>query len=140
MGASVTNIQARAFDYTKKLSAVYYLGNKPNADSTIFVNSSPTNYVRSGSTGWANNFISRPVQIWQINSPQLILSNLNQSNGRFGCSISYTVSSAVPFEIQKSNDLLTWETLFDGVGDGMTKNYVSIPETNDKNFYRIMQE
>ena len=55
IGSGVTNIEDYAFGNCPALTSVFFQGNAPTADSTIFTNDNVTNitvYTASGTTGW----------------------------------------------------------------------------------------
>jgi hypothetical protein len=54
---SVTNIAEFAFFYCTSLASIYFQGNAPSADSTVFYgNNNATVYYLPGTTGWENFF------------------------------------------------------------------------------------
>lgn len=60
--ASVTNIGDWAFQNCSNLNAVYFQGNAPLADSTVFDDASQvTNYYLPKTAGWGTTFASRPT-------------------------------------------------------------------------------
>jgi hypothetical protein len=62
---SVTNIGGYALGYCPALTAVYFKGNAPTADSSVFYGDSyPTVYYLLGSTGWDTTFGGCPVVVW----------------------------------------------------------------------------
>jgi hypothetical protein len=60
--SSVTRIGAHAFDYCFGLSNVYFQGNAPTADSSVFeYDTYATVYNSPGTTGWSSTFAGRPA-------------------------------------------------------------------------------
>ncbi|HUD84324.1 MAG TPA: leucine-rich repeat domain-containing protein [Candidatus Saccharimonadales bacterium] len=63
--ASVTNIGDYAFSYCSGLTSLYFNGNAPGADSTLFVNAgNVTVYYLPAATGWSSPFAGRPAVLW----------------------------------------------------------------------------
>ena len=58
---AVTSIGDRAFDSCSNLTSVLFYGDTPTIGSSVFLNSSPTVYYRSGTTGWSSSFAGRPT-------------------------------------------------------------------------------
>jgi hypothetical protein len=62
---SVTSIGDYAFAFCSSLSSVFFTGNAPGADSSVFVNdNNPTVYYLPGTSGWSSTFSGRPAVLW----------------------------------------------------------------------------
>ena len=96
--ASVTSIDefgegglAGAFSSCASLTSVYFQGNAPSVDSTVFAddNSNPTIYYLPGTTGWSSPFAGRQALLW---NPliQTIGSSFGVRSNQFGFYITGT--------------------------------------------------
>ena len=57
IAASVTNLGAGALAQCSSLTSIFFLGNAPTGDPTVFAfDNGPTVYYLSGTTGWSNTF------------------------------------------------------------------------------------
>jgi hypothetical protein len=64
MPDSVTSIGESAFAYCVELTGVYFTGNAPTADATVFTgDNNATIYYAPGTTGWSNTFAGRPAMM-----------------------------------------------------------------------------
>src|SRR5439155_9045248 len=65
---SITSIGSFAFAECSALRSVFFLGNAPAADSTIFTSQyyapAPTVYYLPGTTGWTNKFGNAWTLLW----------------------------------------------------------------------------
>jgi hypothetical protein len=52
----VTSLGDFAFSPCGSLASIYFLGNPPAADSTVFSDSNPTAYYLPGASGWSSNY------------------------------------------------------------------------------------
>ncbi|HKW30190.1 MAG TPA: leucine-rich repeat protein [Verrucomicrobiae bacterium] len=92
IGSSVTNIGIGAFEEDPGLTQVYFLGNAPNADDTVFSGDPGTVYYVPGTAGWANSFGGLPTAQWYQPHPVILGGGHGlgaQTNG-----FSFTVSWA----------------------------------------------
>lgn len=101
MPASITSIGGEAFDFCTSLHSVYFEGNAPAADLSVFFNdSSATVYYLPGTTGWDSSFAGRPIALWRLQNP-LILNNgpsFGVQANRFGFIISWATNISVVVE------------------------------------------
>ncbi|HLZ55026.1 MAG TPA: leucine-rich repeat protein, partial [Verrucomicrobiae bacterium] len=92
IGSSVTNIGIGAFEEDPGLMQIYFLGNAPNADDTVFSGDPGTVYYVPGTAGWANSFGGLPTAQWYQHNPMILGGGHGlgaQTNG-----FSFTVSWA----------------------------------------------
>jgi hypothetical protein len=78
--ASVTNIADYAFDDCRDLTSVYFTGNAPAADSTLFYRDNDsvlTTYYLPGTTGWSNSIWGYPA----AGPPAVLWNPLIQASG-----------------------------------------------------------
>jgi hypothetical protein len=98
---SVTNLQQYALSYCGSLTNVYFSGNAPSGDSTVFYSYpsaiTETVYYLPGTTGWGATFGGAPTALWVLPYP-LILNTASslgvQSNG-FGFTVSWATNVTV---------------------------------------------
>jgi len=66
IGNGVTNIEDYAFDYCISLTSVFFNGNPPAADSSVFVydNNNLTVYYLPSASGWTDFFATYPAVLW----------------------------------------------------------------------------
>ena len=62
--ASVTNIMAYAFSYCTNLSAVWFKGDQPRPDTTLFYHDPTTVYYLPGTANWGSKFGGAPTVLW----------------------------------------------------------------------------
>jgi len=98
--ASVTTIGENAFYACNNFGSVYFLGNAPTADASVFVDDDSVPlyvYYLPGTTGWSSTFALRPTALLLLPNP-LILNNGSgfgvQSNA-FGFTISWATNLSV---------------------------------------------
>ncbi|HUD81976.1 MAG TPA: leucine-rich repeat domain-containing protein [Candidatus Saccharimonadales bacterium] len=104
IGSGVTNIGEYAFGVCPELSAVYFKGNAPSVDATVFSGDTFTAYYLPGTTGWADFSANTgiPVVLW---NPVIQASGASfgvQSN-QFGFDIAGTAN--IPVVVEASTDL-----------------------------------
>jgi len=110
MPNSVTSIGEYAFAYSTSLTRVYFEGNAPTADSTVFANeSNVTVYYLSGTTGWSSTFAGVPT----VELAGIVAFSANPTNGGVPLTVSFT-SAAVD---SGGNAITNWNWNF---GDGST--------------------
>jgi hypothetical protein len=108
---SVTNIGQQAFSDCFILTGVYFHGNAPIADSSVFSvdNSYPpvystdpnaTVYYLPGTTGWGSRFGGRPTALWFLPNPLILNSGpgFGVQTNRFGFIISWATNIPVVVE------------------------------------------
>jgi len=64
--AGVISLGSDAFASCSNLTAIYFDGNAPGADNTVFLSDPGTVYYLSGSTGWSSSFGSLPTAPWPL--------------------------------------------------------------------------
>jgi hypothetical protein len=135
---SVTNIGADAFAYTG-LTRVYFAGNAPSADSTIFFRDGVTAYYVPGATGWsefcANTGI--PVECWLPNVQSCGTSYAMQRN-QFGFNITWASGQIVVVEACTNLANPVWQPVYTNTLTGGSP-YFSDPQWTNypARFYRL---
>jgi len=98
---SVTSIGDYAFDGCGRLTSltsVFFMGNAPTADSTVFSSdNNVTVYYLPGTTGWSSLFYGRPAVLWKpvIESGD---SSFGVQNNQFGFNINWASSQVIVVE------------------------------------------
>jgi hypothetical protein len=104
--ASISGLGEGAFEWCIHLTNVYFLGDAPFADSTVFVhdNSSPTAYYLPDTTGWSSPFAGLVAALW---NPLIQTSDgsFGLSNNQFGFNI--TGMANIPIVVEASTNLAT---------------------------------
>jgi len=142
--ASVTNLGFYAFIYCPSPKEVYFLGDAPADDSTVYYNYPyDENYAATfylpGKAGWASNFGGYPARLWR---PEIRGGDsVGIQTNHFGFGINW--ASGMNVIVEASTDLRSpnWSpvgtnTLVDGI------SYFSDPEwtNHPARFYRIRSE
>jgi hypothetical protein len=106
--SSLTNIGGYAFEcYTH--AQAYFMGNAPNADSTVF-NSGDIVFYMPGTTGWGTTFGGVPAVLWNPQA-QTTDGSFGILSNQFGFNITGT--SNIPIVVEASTDLASspWTAL-----------------------------
>ena len=99
IGASVTNIADYAFDWCSSLASIYFQGNAPSVDYTVFSNdNNATVYYLPGTTGWAAFSAITGLTTVELTNPALAITapmiGLQVSNANY--TITGTTADTVP--------------------------------------------
>ncbi|MGP8200174.1 MAG: leucine-rich repeat domain-containing protein [Limisphaerales bacterium] len=103
---TVTNIGDYAFAECDNLASVYFTGNAPTADWSVFEDEDPTIYYLSGTTGWADfsaNTGLTPV-LW---NPLIQTGggSFGISNNQFAFNISNGSTTSIPIAVEACTNL-----------------------------------
>jgi hypothetical protein len=140
IGSGVATIWGHAFGDCRKLTGVYFQGNAPSTDSSVFdYSTNVTVYYLPGTTGWGSTFGGRPTALWFLPNP-LILSGPSfeiQTNG-FGFIISWATNIRVLVEASTNLGNPMWSpvgtnTLMGGTSYFSDPNWTNHPAR----FYRL---
>ncbi|HEV2454438.1 MAG TPA: leucine-rich repeat domain-containing protein [Verrucomicrobiae bacterium] len=94
ISANLATIGSSAFSGSLRLRSLYFLGNPPGADATVFTgDTNVTIYYLPHTTGWSNTFAGIPTALWlpplpplgitsYSNQPVVILPYLAESIGK----------------------------------------------------------
>jgi len=97
--ASVTDIGSNAFEDCSKLTGVYFTGNAPAADGTVFTNDNAKVYYLAGATGWDDFSADTGLETVLWNPLiQVAGANFGVQNNQFGFNITGTVNFTVVVE------------------------------------------
>ncbi len=112
---SVTSIGEFAFYDCTSLTSLYFYGNAPTADSSVFSSSFSSNdpvtiYFLPGTAGWTSTFAGRPTALWtpliQASGP-----NFGVQAGEFGFNISWATNQSVVVEACTNLANPVWQPL-----------------------------
>ena len=109
---SVTSIGDYAFSYCSSLAGVYFQGNAPSADSTVFTNDNNLTvvYYYAGTMGWGATFDAIPTM--EIGA--LVVTTTSLPNGANGVAYSRTLTASggqTPY---------SWSLVTGGLPSGLT--------------------
>jgi hypothetical protein len=100
---SVTDIGEGAFEFCDSLAGVFFTGNPPTADKSVFLGvTNATIYYLSSATGWSSSFGGRPAVLWN----PLIGANgsdFGVKDGQFGFNIIGTAN--IPIVVEACTNL-----------------------------------
>jgi hypothetical protein len=132
-----------AFGWCSKLKDVYFQGNAPSGDSTVFQSDSGTAYYLPGTTGWGSSFGGLPTALWTLPSPLILNHEAGfgaESNG-FAFTVSWATNLSIVVEASPSLASPAWtpvatNTLMGGqfhFSDSQWTNYAA-------RFYRVVSQ
>ena len=137
----LTSIGQFAFLGCINLVGVYFTGDAPGADWTVFMNDSQTTvYYLPGTMGWGLMFGGSPTAQWWLPNP-LILDNSSSfgvRSNRFGFTISWATNTSVVVEASTNLATPNWcalatNTLISGWSDFNDQQWTNYPAR----FYRL---
>jgi hypothetical protein len=120
--SSVTNIGEYAFASTS-LTAIYFLGNAPSSDGSVFINVHPTVYYLPGTSGWGVTFYGCPTHVW-MPLPSITSQPQSQTVNR-GNTATFTVAANGTVSTNATVPL-SYQWLFNGgtIGGATTNTYI----------------
>jgi hypothetical protein len=142
IGSSVTSIGSYAFVDGNNSPRLYFCGNAPSADATIFTDdSNGTVYYLPGTSGWTTNYYGLPTALWFLPNPLILASQPSfgvQSN-QFGLTISWATNAAVVVEACTNLSNPAWQPVQTNSLTGGTA-YFSDPQWANYpgRFYRLI--
>jgi hypothetical protein len=144
IGRGVTSIGGLAFASCTSLNSVYFQGNAPSGDWTVFwPDNNATVYYLPGTSGWGSTFggaAGAPTALWKLPYP-VVLSfepGLGVSTNGFGFTISWATNAAVVVEASTSLVNPAWTPLATNALVGGTA-YFNDPQWTScpARFYRV---
>jgi hypothetical protein len=113
ISGGVASLGGDAFGADNGLTRIYFLGNAPTADSTVFSGIPGTVYYLPGSTGWTNSFAGLPAVLW---NPviQTEDGSFGVQSNQFGFTITSTANIPVVVEACTNPANPTWIPLLAG--------------------------
>jgi hypothetical protein len=100
IGSGLTNIGVAALDACYKLSGVYFKGNSPTADVSLFYDNNycgkgETVYYLPGTKGWGTTFAGAPAKLW---NPRMVTNDgsFGAHQDGFGFNINSTSTRGHP--------------------------------------------
>jgi hypothetical protein len=141
---SVTNIGGGAFVGCASLTRVYFTGNAPPTNSTVFSGypapDPATVYYLPGTTGWGPTFDFRPTAPWFLPNPLILNGEPSFGVGAkgFGFTISWATNASVVVEAATNLANPVWLPVSTNTLTGGT-NYFSDPQWTNYpgRFYRV---
>jgi hypothetical protein len=108
--AGVSSIETNAFQDCIELTSVFFQGNAPVADSSVFTNVNATVYYLPGTTGWSNQFAGLPAVLWD---PLIQTSGagFGVQKNQFGFNITGTNNFTVVVEASTNLTGTVWSAL-----------------------------
>jgi len=99
---SVTSIETNAFQDLFALRSVYFQGNAPLVESSVFTNDNATVYYLPGTTGWSSPFAGLPAVLW---NPliQTADASFGVHSNQFGFNITGTTN--IPIVVEACTNL-----------------------------------
>ena len=138
---SVASIGDYAFMQCANLTNVYFTGNAPTADSTVFFSDNTAKvYYLPGTTGWSNTFAGLPTAPWFLPNPMILNSapSVGAQGNAFGFTISWTTNASVVVEASTNLANPVWTPI---QTNALTNGLFYFSEAMQKNipgrFYRI---
>jgi hypothetical protein len=135
---SVTTIGGYAFYSCTNLYGVYFQGNAPAADGTVFSgDNNATIYYLPGTTGWGTTFGGCPTAFWK---PQVQTggSNFGVRTNQFGFNISWASGMVVVVEASTNISKPVWQPVQTNTLTGGTSYFSDSHWTNyPSRFYRV---
>jgi hypothetical protein len=113
ISGDVTGIGGLAFRLDTALTKVYFLGNAPNADSTVFSGAGGMVYYVPGTTGWSNTFGGSPAVPRYLLGPVILGNGLGlgvKTNG-FGFTVSWATNLPIIVEATTNLASVFWTPL-----------------------------
>jgi len=100
--AIVNYIWSYSFSYCSNLTSVYFLGDRPSTDFTLFFFYNLTLYYLPGTTGWTSPFAGLPALLWNplIESGR---SDFGWRSNRFGFTVGGTTN--IPISLDACTNL-----------------------------------
>src|ERR1019366_9180829 len=138
IGTGVTSIGGHGFGACLFLSGVYFAGNAPSADTTVFSgNSSATVYYLPGNATWGTKFALRPTALWR---PRVTTSDASFGvrTNQFGFNITWASGKVVVIEASTNVANPLWSPVGTNTLTG-GPSYFSAPRSSGlaRRFYRI---
>jgi len=136
IAASVTNIGFGAFAGCTSLTNVYFKGNAPTADSSLFDGDSYTTvYYLPGTTGWPTASLGVAEVLW---NPQIQTASLGVRTNQLGFNVTGTSNLVIVIEATTSLSNPTWLPLQTNTLNGNPLYFTDPQWTNyPSRFYRV---
>ena len=137
---SVTSIGDWAFYNSHSLTAVYFLGNAPNADCTVFQGDNVIVYYLPGTSGWSSTFTCFPTALLTLPYPLILSSGsgFGVNSNRFGFTIFWATNLSIIVEACSNLAKPVWQPLQTNSLQSGTNYFSDSTWTNyHSRFYRI---
>jgi BspA type Leucine rich repeat region (6 copies) len=137
---NVASIGEQAFSDCVALKTVYFQGNAPPDDGTLFFNDSVTIYYLPGTIGWGTTYGNCPTQLWFQPQPQVLTfePTFGVQNNQFRFTISWATNANVVIQACTNLSNPVWISVATNALANGT-NYFSDPSWMNYpgRFYRI---
>ncbi|MGI6496624.1 MAG: C10 family peptidase [Kiritimatiellia bacterium] len=135
--ASITTIEAGAFDGADALQRLFFTGDAPSVATDALANSAATVYYLPGMEGWSSSLGGRPALLW--NPAPAPGAEIGFQDGVFGFTLAGTAS--IPVHVQAVSDLTAaWSSLTNTAIDATGTLHVRDPQSpsHTQRFYRCV--
>jgi hypothetical protein len=137
IGTGIQNLGVYTFASCTNLGSVYFKGNAPSIDPTVFMFENPTLYYLPRTTGWSSRIDGLPAVLW---NPQIQTSDgsFGVRGNEFGFNIIGTIDIPIAIEICTNLAIQSWAprqnfTLTNGLSYFSDPQWTNYPD----GFYRI---
>ena len=107
---SVTNIEDYAFYLCPNLTNVFFNGNPPCADATVFAGDQTTAYYMPGAAGWGSVFASIPTALQTLPYPVILTGDgcFGAQSNQFGFNICWATNTSVTVQACRDPGAGVW--------------------------------
>jgi len=109
---TVTSLGEEAFANCG-LAGMYFWGNAPGPDATVFLDDYTTVYYLPGTTGWGTSYGDAPTAPWTLPYPLILNRGLVAGipGAKFGFTISWATNGTVAVEACADLSVSNWQPL-----------------------------
>ena len=132
ISANVTSLGAGAFNLCYGLRSVYFLGNAPGVDGSLFAGNA-TVYYLPFTTGWSNNFAGATTMLWTPPLPALGVATYSNQPVMYFPYLASTIGTH--YQLQMTTNLTSGNWV--PVTNGVTFICVQITNAPSPAFFRL---
>ena len=139
IGNGVTNLAQAAFQGSPNLETVYFEGNAPGADTSVFSGDSMAIvYYLAGTKGWESTFAGLPTRVWMQPTSPYFAAAAGVRTNRFGFTITSSSNTVVVVEACTNLANPGWSPVATNTLT-LGSSYFSDPQwkTYPRRFYRL---
>jgi hypothetical protein len=107
--AGVTSLGDGAFGDCSELTNVFFAGNAPSADATVFEDDPGTACYMPGTTGWTASFGGLPTALWTLPRPLILINSVAVQGNQFAFTISWATNVPVVVEACTNLAIPSWQ-------------------------------
>ena len=150
IGNGITNIGDYAFAGCLSLTSIYFQGNAPAADTSVFQGDSSslgtsfiTAYYLPGTTGWAAFARNTGIQtaLWTLPNPLVLQGSVGVQSNQFGFIVSWATNLSVVVEASSDLRSNTWTPV---LSKALNNGVVNVTDPDWKaypcRFYRVSSQ